>query len=57
MKRFLYFLGLMGVLAVSLLGFHKVFSFKYGDGIYSVTTFYEQEEDSVDLLILGSSHA
>ena len=57
MKRFLYFLGLAGMLAVSLLGFRRVFSFKYGDGIYSVTTFYEQEEDSVDLLILGSSHA
>lgn len=57
MKRMLYFLGLLSVLAVSLLGFHKVFSFKYGDGIYSVTTFYKQEEDSVDLLVLGSSHA
>jgi hypothetical protein len=31
--------------------------FKYYDGIYSVTKFYEQEDNSVDVLILGSSHA
>jgi len=34
-----------------------VLKVKHGDGIYSVTTFYEQEENSVDVLILGSSHA
>lgn len=36
---------------------NDVFSFKYGDGIYSLTKFYELEEDTVDVLFLGSSHA
>lgn len=37
--------------------FCSVFSFKYGDGIYDLTKFYEQDKNSVDVLILGSSHA
>lgn len=36
---------------------HKVFRFKYGDGIYDVTKFYELDNNTVDVLILGSSHA
>ena len=36
---------------------NKVFKVKFGDGIYSVTKFYELENESVDILILGSSHA
>lgn len=39
-----------------ILHFHKIFSFKYGDGIYGLTTFYEQEENSIDLICFGSSH-
>lgn len=35
----------------------NIFQFKYGDGIYSMKKFYELEDNSVDLLILGSSHA
>ncbi len=34
-----------------------IFKFKYGDGIYGIQKFYEQKEDTVDTLILGSSHA
>ncbi len=34
-----------------------VLRFKYGDGIYSLKKFYELEDDTVDVLILGSSHA
>ncbi len=48
------FLLIFGVL---LTQYHKVFSFKYGDGIYDVTVFYELPENSVDVLCLGSSHA
>lgn len=45
------------VLASVLWGTNKILTFKYDDGIYSVTKFYEQEENIVDVLILGSSHA
>lgn len=47
------FLFIFGIL---LMWYHRVFSFKYGDGIYDVTVFYELPEDSVDILCLGSSH-
>ncbi len=41
-----------------ILGFvNKVFKVKYSDGIYGVTKFYELENETVDVLILGSSHA
>lgn len=40
-----------------LAGINRVFKMKYGDGIYSLTKFYEQKKDSVDVLVLGSSHA
>lgn len=41
-----------------LLGYvNHVFEIKDDDGIYSVTNFYELEENTVDVLVLGSSHA
>lgn len=48
-----------GALILCLLLWHvnHVLSVKYDDGIYSVTQFYELEEDTVDVLVLGSSHA
>lgn len=45
------------ILGIVLLYVNHVFKFKYGDGIYIVTKFYELEDDTVDVLILGSSHA
>ena len=36
--------------------FHKVFNFIYGDCFYSVTIFYEEPENSIDVLCFGSSH-
>lgn len=45
------------VLCLVLNGFFSVFRFKYGDGIYSLDKFYELEKDTVDVLVLGSSHA
>lgn len=41
----------------ALYGFHRIFSIKSGDGIFSIENFYEQPKDSVDVLVLGSSHA
>lgn len=46
------------VILVLCLGYlNSVFKFKYGDGIYDVTKFYKLEKNTVDVLILGSSHA
>lgn len=45
------------ILIFVLVGVNNIFKVKYGDGIYDVTKFYELENDTVDVLILGSSHA
>ncbi len=47
---------------IIILGFtlgyvNKIFKLKDSDGIYGLTKFYELEDDTVDVLILGSSHA
>ncbi len=44
------------IFAVLFFRFEKVFNFKYGDGIYSLSCFYEEPEDSIDVLCFGSSH-
>ena len=36
---------------------NNIFEFKDGDGIYCLKKLYELENDTVDVLILGSSHA
>lgn len=36
---------------------NHVFKVKYGEGIYDLKKFYELEDNTVDVLILGSSHA
>lgn len=46
----------MFIFILLVIQFHKIFSFKYGDGIYGLTTFYKQDENSIDLLCFGSSH-
>ena len=35
----------------------EALSFKYGDGILGIEMLYKQEKDTIDVLILGSSHA
>ena len=41
-----------------LLGYiNKIFEFKYSDGICQMSTLYELDKNTVDVLILGSSHA
>lgn len=45
------------VLAIVFSAFLKVFRFKYGDGIYSLDKYYALEDNTVDVLVLGSSHA
>ena len=45
------------VLAVVLGRWNDIFRFKYSDGIYCLDKFYEEKKDTVDVLILGTSHA
>ena len=45
------------ILISALYGTNRIFKVKYGDGIYDMTTFYQLEDNTVDVLILGSSHA
>ncbi len=47
----------MVVLLTVLNSVNRVLKVKYSDGIYGLTKFYELEDNSVDVLILGSSHA
>lgn len=52
--RIIYFFMILGTV---LLCVNHVLKLKYSDGIYDMTKFYELEDDTVDVLILGSSHA
>lgn len=49
----------LGALILSLILWQadRVLAVKYDDGIYSVTKFYELDKNTVDVLVLGSSHA
>lgn len=44
------------ILSIFLICFDHVFNFKYGDGIYEIEKFYEEKENSIDVIFLGSSH-
>lgn len=45
------------LLAIFFGSVNSVFKFKYSDGIKQITQFYKEEENSIDVLLLGSSHA
>jgi len=49
-------ISFMIIFILLFLSFQKVFSFKYGDGIYPLKLFYEQQENSIDVICFGSSH-
>lgn len=57
MKKCIKCLVFIALLVVLLCVTNNIFSFKYGDGIYSIQKFYDLEDNTVDLLVLGSSHA
>ena len=58
MKQSLIRIGCFAaILCLILYIWNTVFKLKDGDGIYGMTTFYEQERNTVDVLFLGSSHA
>ena len=50
-------LGFLAILTFVLIQLNRVLSFKYDDGICQMEQFYKQEENSIDVLVLGSSHA
>lgn len=52
--RIVFFLT---ILIMILLYWNRVFKPKYSDGIYDLTTYYGLEENTVDVLVLGTSHA
>lgn len=56
-KSLIKIIGFCTVLVCVLNYVNQVFEMKYGDGIYDMVKFYELEPDTVDVLILGSSHA
>ncbi len=56
-KSMIRITGFVMILVLCLGYINCVLKVKYGDGIYDVTKFYELEDNSVDVLILGSSHA
>lgn len=47
----------IAVFAVSLCLVCSSLNFKYQDSVFKVKMFYEQEDNTVDVLVLGSSHA
>ena len=56
-KQIFRILCFLIILICILAAWNKVFKFKYGDGIYNLTKYYELDENSVDILFLGSSHS
>ena len=56
-QRVLFTAGLMISLCIVWTSFNRVFCFKYDDGLRQMTSFYELGDNTVDVLVLGSSHA
>lgn len=48
---------LLVIFSLSIGVIYNILSFKYGDGILGLEYLYEQDDGTVDLLVLGSSHA
>ncbi len=48
-------IGFMLILILLLISFKQVYKFKYGDGIYPLSVFYENDME-IDVIALGSSH-
>lgn len=56
-KKFIKITAFLLAVLLTFIGFYNVFNFKYLDSVFKLKTFYEQEENTVDVLVLGSSHA
>lgn len=56
-KKVCRIVGFLLILTVVMLKVNDVVAFKYTDGVTQMEEFYNQEKGSVDVLVLGSSHA
>lgn len=56
-KQAIRIICFMLILLITLNCINNIFKVKYSDGIYDLTKFYELENETIDVLILGSSHA
>lgn len=56
-KTYVKVISFILILTFILISADHVLKVKYVDGIYSMQRFYELEDNSVDVLFLGSSHA
>ena len=56
-KNLLNCISFLLILALALFTANRILAFKYDDGILQMEQFYRQPRGSVDLLVLGSSHA
>lgn len=56
-KNICRIVGFLLVLTIVLFKLNDVVAFKYTDGVTQMEHFYELEEGTVDVLVLGSSHA
>ena len=55
-KLTIKFICITIIFVMFCMGFKDIFRFKYGDGIYPLDVFYNQERDSIDVMFFGSSH-
>lgn len=56
-KNFLKVISFLLAVIITFAGSVYVLDFKYLDSVFKVDAFYELEENTVDVLVLGSSHA
>ena len=55
-KNFFKITAFLLAVVFTFLSFYNVYSFKYLDSVFKMKMFYEQEDNTVDVLVLGSSH-
>ncbi|MBR5233039.1 MAG: hypothetical protein IKW03_02400 [Clostridia bacterium] len=56
-KKFLKIVSFVLVFALTITAYMSALDFKYLDSVFKFDAFYELPENSVDVLVLGSSHA
>ena len=56
-KKFIKIASFLLAFALTFVGMTQVLDFKYLDSIFKVDSFYELEDNTVDVLVIGSSHA
>lgn len=56
-KKFLRIISFLLAFVLTFAGITHVLDFKYLDSIFKVDAFYDLEDNTVDVLVIGSSHA